>query len=293
MQSRFAIPDLGLGMGLRSRHYEYILSHNPPVDFFEIISETYLTNQGRPQYFLHEVAERYPILMHGVSLSIGSTDPLNFDYLSKLKALAQRLRVPYVSDHLCWTAVLGKNTHDLLPVPLTEDTLRHVVERIRTVQDYLEVPLALENPSNYLEFRASQMSEAEFMNRMAEQADCALLLDVNNVYVSAYNHGFDAYEYLDLIPPERVVHHHLAGHTNKGTHILDTHSTHVIDEVWRLYNYFDKRSGGRSTMVEWDDDIPAFEVVHEEVLKAGALRDGNRKEARDALVAVQEVVAAG
>lgn len=276
--SRFGVPDMGLGMGLRAKHYDHILTQNPPLDFLEIISETYLSTQGRPQYILHQVAERYPVLMHGVSLSIGSTDPLNFDYLGKLKALARRLKAPYVSDHLCWTGVMGKNTHDLLPVPLTEETLRYVVERIKVVQDFLELPLALENPSNYLEFRMSQMSEAEFMSRMAEEADCALLLDLNNVYVSSYNHGFDPYEYLDQIPPERVLHHHLAGHTNKGTHILDTHSTHVIDEVWRLYAHYDRRSGGRSTMVEWDDEIPEFEVVHDEVKKAGELRRQNRRE---------------
>lgn len=295
--SRFGIPDLGLGMGLRAKHYEHILTHNPPVDFFEIISETYLTTQGRPQYVLHQVAERYPVLMHGVSLSIGSSDPLNFSYLEKLKALARRLQVPYVSDHLCWTGVMGRNTHDLLPVPLTEETLRHVVERIKVVQDYLELPLALENPSNYLEFRCSQMSEAEFMSRMAEEADCALLLDLNNVFVSSYNHGFDPYAYLDQIPPERVLHHHLAGHTHKGTHILDTHSTHVIDEVWRLYAYYDRRSGGRSTMVEWDDEIPEFEVVHAEVKKAGELRGAHRREEQgvgtdiERLVAMPEIAA--
>lgn len=271
--NRWNLPDLGLGLGLRSDHYTHILSERPQVDFFEIISETYVCGHGLPIQRLDKIAEHYPILMHGVSLSIGSTDPLNLDYLHSLKELADRYKVPYISDHLCWTGVLGRNTHDLLPVPLTENNLKHVVERVKIVQGILERPLALENPSNYLEFKMSQMPESEFLSRMAEEADCALLLDLNNVYVSAFNHGFNAESYIDSIDPARVLHHHLAGHTHKGTHILDTHSDHVLDPVWELYGRFHKRSGGRSTMVEWDEDIPPFEVLHAEVLKAQAVRD--------------------
>ncbi len=271
--NRWGIPDLGLGLGLRSDHYDYILENRPKVDFFEIISETYLTGHGRSVRLLDQIAEHYPIVMHGVSLSIGSTDPLNLEFIQSLKSLTKRYNVPYVSDHLCWTGILGRNTHDLLPVPLTESTLKHVVGRIRQVQDMLECPLALENPSNYLEFTQSQMPEYEFMTRMVEEADSALLLDLNNIYVSAFNHGFDAKHYVDQIPPERVLHHHLAGHTNKGTHILDTHSDHVIDPVWDLYERFHARSGGRSTLVEWDDDIPPFEVLMAEIAKAQVCRD--------------------
>lgn len=271
--NRWGIPDLGLGLGLRSDHYDYILENRPKVDFFEIISETYLTGHGRSVRLLDQIAEHYPIVMHGVSLSIGSTDPLNVEFIQSLKRLTKRYNVPYVSDHLCWTGILGRNTHDLLPVPLTESTLKHVVGRIRQVQDMLECPLALENPSNYLEFTQSQMPEYEFMTRMVEEADSALLLDLNNIYVSAFNHGFDAVHYVNQIPPERVLHHHLAGHTNKGTHILDTHSDHVIDPVWDLYERFHARSGGRSTLVEWDDDIPPFEVLMAEIAKAQVCRD--------------------
>ncbi len=219
---------------------------------------------GRPIFVLEQIAQRYPIVMHGVSLSIGSTDPLDREYLKKLKALAQRFNARWVSDHLCWTGVAGRNMHDLLPVPYTEESLRHVVKRVRQVQDILERPIALENPSSYVEFRSSSMSEWEYLSRLANEADCGLLLDVNNIYVSAFNHSFDAQEYLRAIPFDRVVQFHLAGHTNKGTHILDTHSDHVIDEVWSLYQLAHKLSGGRATLLEWDENIPKFEVVHAE-----------------------------
>ena len=270
--NRWGFPDMGLGMGLRSKHYQDILENNPPVAFFEVIAENYMGNGGRPMYLLEQVAERYPVMIHGVSLSIGSTDPLDFEYLGLLRDLANRLRVPWLSDHLCWTGVLGRNSHDLLPVPLTEECLKHIVARIRTVQDFMERPLVVENPSSYVEFLASSMGEAEFMARMAEDSDCGLLLDVNNVYVSAYNHGFDARAYIQALPVDRIVYHHVAGHTNKGTHILDTHSDHVVDPVWELYQLCHERTGGRSTMVEWDENIPAFEVVFDEVMKAAVYR---------------------
>ena len=271
--NRWNLPDYGLGMGLRTVHYEHILEHQPKVDFFEVISEGFLEAQGRRLHILEQIAERYRILIHGVSLSVGSTDPLNWEYLASLKKLAQKLKVPFVSDHLCWTGVLGRNSHDLLPIPLTEETLHHVAGRIRQIQDFLEVPLALENPSNYIEFKMAQMDEAEYLTRLTEEADCGLLLDVNNVYVSAFNHGFDPDDYIERIPVERILYHHVAGHTHKGTHILDTHSDHVVDKVWQMYEHLHERHGGRSTMVEWDEEIPEFPVVHAEVLKAQVYRD--------------------
>ncbi len=266
--ARLGHPHLGLGVGLRSVHYPYILRQQPPVDWFEVISENYIDSQGRPRAVLDQIAERYPVVMHGVSLSIGSSDPLNFDYLRKLQTLAAAVDARWVSDHLCWTGVAGRNTHDLLPMPLTEEALRHVVERIRIVQDLLERPLVLENPSSYVTFRCSEMPEWEFLSRMADEADCGLLLDVNNVYVSSVNHDFDPAEYIDSLPHERVVQCHLAGHTDCGTHLIDTHDGHVIDAVWDLYRRAARLTGGVSTLLEWDARIPEFPVVHAEVLKA-------------------------
>jgi uncharacterized protein (UPF0276 family) len=271
--NRWGFPDLGLGVGLRTVHYPHILEKKPQVDFFEILSENYMDSGGRPLWVLDQVAERYPIVMHGVSLSIGSVDPLNREHLSKLKKLAERTKALWVSDHLCWTGVAGRNTHDLLPMPLSEEALEHVVGRVRTVSDFLERPLILENASTYAEFTSSSMSEWDFFARLMKEADCGMLLDVNNVYVSSYNHGFDPIAYLDAVPPERVVQYHLAGHTNKGTHIIDTHNDFVIDEVWKLYAHSVKRTGNVSTLLEWDADIPSFEVVHAEALKARAYRD--------------------
>lgn len=277
--NRFALPHLGFGVGLRSTHYPHLLSEWPPVDWFEIISENFMDMGGRPMFMLEEVAARYPMVMHGVSMSIGSTDPLDIDYLTKLKALAEKIKAVWVSDHLCWTGVAHRNAHDLLPLPYNEPTLRHVIERIKRVQDFLGRPLVLENPSTYVEFRDSDMSEWEFMARMAEEADCALLLDVNNIYVSCFNHGWDATAYLAAIPHDRVVQYHLAGHTHKGTHIIDTHSDYVIEAVWQLYAQANVYSGGRATLLEWDDNIPEFSIVHAEVLKAKALLE--RPEVQD------------
>ncbi|MBW2523355.1 MAG: DUF692 domain-containing protein [Deltaproteobacteria bacterium] len=272
--NRFGLPHLGYGIGLRPPHYAQILSEWPAIDWFEIISENFLGDGGRPLSVLDRVAARYPMVMHGVSMNIGSVDPIDLDYLGRIKQLASRIDARWVSDHLCWTGVQGQNSHDLLPVPYSEAMLRHVVERIRTVQDVLERPVLFENPSSYVEFRDSAMPEVEFIGRMADEADCGLLLDVNNVYVSCFNHGWDADQYLAEVPYDRVVQIHLAGHTHKGTHLLDTHSDHVIDEVWQLYRQVHDRSGGRATMVEWDDQIPDFDVVHAEVLKARRLVSG-------------------
>ena len=265
---RLGHANLGLGVGLRSTHFQHILEHHPAVDWFEIISENYMDSAGRPRYVLEQIAERYPIVMHGVSLSIGSTDPLDRQYLAKLKSLADKVAARWISDHVCWTGVAGRNAHDLLPIPFNEQTLRYVVERIRTVQDILERPLVLENPSSYVTFAASTMTEWEFLSRMAEEADCGLLLDVNNVYVSSVNHDFDPVEFIRSVPHKRVVQFHLAGHTNCRTHLIDTHDGEVIDPVWELYRLAHQLTGGVSTLLEWDAKIPAFPVVHQEVLKA-------------------------
>jgi uncharacterized protein (UPF0276 family) len=267
-RTRLGYPNLGLGIGLRTVHFSYILKNRPSVDWFEIISENFMDSGGRPRYVLEQVAERYRVVMHGVSLSIGSTDPLDFEYLRKLKRLADDVNALWVSDHLCWTGVAGLNAHDLLPIPLNERTLAHVVGRIRTVQDFLERPLVLENPSTYVTFAYSTIPEWEFLARMAEEADCGLLLDVNNVYVSSVNHDFDPVEFIESVPHDRVVQFHLAGHTNCRTHLIDTHDGPVIDPVWELYRLAHRLTGGASTLLEWDARIPEFPVVHAEVLKA-------------------------
>lgn len=270
--NRWQLPDVGLGVGLRTVHFSHILRTWPAVDWFEIISENFLNTEGRPLYILDQIAERYPVIMHGVSLSIGSTDPLNFEYLRRLKALARRVKAVWLGDHVCWTGVAGRNSHDLLPVPYNEKTLSHVVRRIRVVQDFLERPIVLENPSTYMTFAASTMPEEEFISRMAEEADCALLLDVNNVYVTCRNNDLDPWAYLKGVPYKRVVQIHLAGHTDKKTHCIDTHDGPVIHPVWKFYAEVMKRTGGRATLLEWDDKIPSFEEVHAEVLRARQFR---------------------
>jgi uncharacterized protein (UPF0276 family) len=261
-------PALGFGVGLRTVHFAHLLEHPANIDWFEIISENFMDSHGRPRHVLDQIAERYPIVMHGVSLSVGSTDSLDFEYLRKLKRLAGDVRAAWVSDHLCWTGVAGLNTHDLLPVPLTEESLAHVADRVRIVQDILERPLVLENPSSYVTFAVSTLSEWEFLSRLTEATDCRLLLDVNNVYVSAVNHDFDPVEYLEQIPADRVVQFHLAGHTDCGTHLIDTHDGPVIDPVWELYRRAKRRSPHAATLLEWDARIPPFAVLEAEIAKA-------------------------
>jgi len=268
--NRFGFPNLGIGLGLRTVHYGHLLEHWPAVDWFEIISENYMQTAGRPLYFLDQIAERYPIVMHGVSLSIGGTDELDAAYLAELRALRERTGARWVSDHLCWTGVAGRNTHDLLPMPYTEEALRHAAARVRRVQDVLEAPLVLENPSSYVEFASSTMTEWDFLRALSEEADCGILLDVNNVYVSSYNHGFEPRAYLDAIPFDRVVQIHVAGHTNEGTHIVDTHIGPVVGPVWELARDAYRRSSGASLLLEWDAEIPPFEEVHREALKAAS-----------------------
>ncbi len=268
MGNRWDLPVLGYGVGLRTVHFTEILDRRPAIDFYEAITENFLDTGGRPLHVLDRVAERTPDVLHGVSLNIGSTTPLDFAYLAKVRDLALRVNAVWVTDHLCWTGVAGRNTHDLLPLPLNEESLEHVAARVRAVQDFLERPLHLENPSTYLELTASTMSEPEFLSRLTERTGCGLLLDVNNVFVSSFNHGWDAEAYIDAIPADRVVQVHLAGHTDQGTHLLDTHSDHVRDEVWALYERLVRRTGPVTTLVEWDDDIPALNVVHAEALMA-------------------------
>lgn len=265
------LPSLGYGVGLRSQHFGYLLEHEANVDWFEIISENFIDSGGRPRYVLEQLAERYPIVMHGVSLSIGSTDPLNHNYLARLKRLAEEIHAAWVSDHLCWTGVAGLNSHDLLPIPLTEESLEHVAARVKIVQDVLERPLILENPSSYVTFACSTMSEAEFLRELSDQTGCGLLLDVNNVYVSSVNHEFDPDEYLRQLPAERIVQFHLAGHTNCGTHLIDTHDGPVIDPVWRLYREARSLAPGAATLLEWDARIPEFPVLEAEIAKARAI----------------------
>ncbi len=266
--NRLGLPNLGVGVGLRTVHYAHILETTPDVDWFEIISENYMQTQGRPLHILDQIAERYPVVMHGVSLSIGSTDPLDREYLRELKALRDRVGARWVSDHLCWTGVAGKNTHDLLPTPFTDESLRHIAARVREIQDFLGARIALENPSSYVEYTSSTMREHEFLAALAFEADCGILLDVNNVYVSAFNHGFDAREYLAKIPYDRVVQVHVAGHTRHDTHIIDTHVGPVEDDVWELLTDAYRRGCTAPVLLEWDAEIPSFDVVHAEALRA-------------------------
>jgi uncharacterized protein (UPF0276 family) len=258
----------GLGLGLRSKHFNYILENNPAVDWFEVISENFMDSGGRPRHVLRQIAERYPVVMHGVSLSIGSLDPLNTEYLKKLKNLAAEIKPLWISDHLCWTGVNGLNSHDLLPMPLTEESLKHVCQRINQLQDFLGRPVIFENPSTYLTFKQSTIPEWDFLRYMTEETGCGLLLDVNNVYVSAFNNDFDAAHYIRQIPHESVVQMHVAGHQHCGDYIIDTHGGRVINDVWELFALAWQMSGGAAILLEWDSNIPDFEEYHAELLKA-------------------------
>lgn len=253
--------NLGFGLGLRTTHYEAILETKPALDWFEIISENYMVPGGRPLANLMRIRNDYPMVMHGVSLSIGSSDALNIDYLRDLKALADRVEPAYISDHLCWTGIAGKNLHDLMPIPYTDATVAHVADRVRQVQDFLGRQILLENVSSYITFAQSEMSEWEFLRTIAEKADCHILLDINNIFVSAFNHGFEPIEYVEGIPVERVRQFHLAGHENRGDIIIDTHDAPVINPVWDLYAKACERFGPVSTMIERDDNIPPLEEL--------------------------------
>ena len=258
-------PYLGYGLGLRSEYYDTILEQRPDIDWFEILSENYMVSGGKSLDYLDRISEHYPLVMHGVSLSIGSTDPLDKTYLKQLRDLADRVKPVWLSDHLCWTIHDGKNIHDLLPLPYNTSTIDHLVDRIHQVQDYLGRQILLENVSSYLTYKESQMSEWEFFSTVTEKADCRMLLDINNVYVSAVNHHFDPADYLRGVPQERVQQIHLAGHTDYGGFIVDTHDHPVVDSVWTLYQLALELYGPVSTMIERDDNFPPFQELLDEL----------------------------
>lgn len=258
-------PYLGYGLGLRPEHYEDITRDWPAIGWFEALSENYMVDGGKPLHYLERVCSRYPVVMHGVSLSVGSCDPLDRDYLKRLKSLAKRIEPQWISDHLCWTGIAGKNLHDLLPLPYTEEALAHVAKRVTQVQDFLGRRILLENVSSYVGYADSALTEWEFLRAVAEQADCLILLDINNVYVSSCNHGFDAHTYLEGIPGERVYQFHLAGHSYHGNLTIDTHDAAVIDPVWQLYADAVRYFGRVSTMIERDGNIPPLTHLLDEL----------------------------
>lgn len=262
------IPNLGIGIGLRIPHYNDIFTNKPEIDWFEIISENFMVDGGKALENLDRILEMYPVVQHGVSLAIGSPDPLDFDYLKRLKALSKRTKTPWISDHLCWGRLPGAHYHDLLPLPYTKEVIAYVVERAKIVQDYLEVPFALENLSSYVAYSADSMPEWEFYAAVVEKADIYMMLDVNNIYVSSRNHGFDPKEYYNNIPMERVLQIHLAGHSDHGDYVLDTHDNYVRDEVWAIYGEVYPMTRGVSTLLEWDDNFLSFQHTWEEALKA-------------------------
>jgi uncharacterized protein len=254
----------GFGLGLRTPHYEAVLNEPHAIDWLEVITENYLVPGGKPLDYLERIRSRFPLVMHGVSLSIGSTDPVDFDYLAQVRALAARIEPHWISDHLCWTGIEGRNLHDLLPLPYTEEALAAVVERVGLVQDALGRQILLENVSSYLTYRASDMSEWEFLREVAQRADCAILLDINNIYVSSVNHGFDPLTYLQSIPKDRVRQFHLAGHSDLEGHLIDTHDHPIVEPVWNLYCAAVAQFGAVPTMIERDDNIPPLgELVAE------------------------------
>jgi hypothetical protein len=263
-----AFTNYGVGIGLRIPHYRHILERRPVVDWFEIISENYMVDGGRPLTVLDRILEQYRVVQHGVSMYFGSAEPLNREHLKRLKNLVRRTRTPWLSDHLCWGSVDGRYTHDLLPMPYTFEAAKLTAEKIRQVQDFVEVPVVVENVSSYAEYHVSEMTEWEFLTEVVEKADCGILLDVNNIYVSSRNHGFDPFSYVNAVPAERVAQIHIAGHSKFEKYILDTHDHPVIDPVWGLYARAIQRCGPTATLLEWDDNIPSFDEVHAEALKA-------------------------
>jgi uncharacterized protein (UPF0276 family) len=258
-------PALGFGLGLRTDHYDHIVEHQPDIDWFEALSENYMVAGGKPKYYLHRIRDRYPVVLHGVSLSIGSSDPLNLAYIKSLSDLIDEVEPKWISDHLCWTSAGGINSHDLMPLPYTEEAISHVADRIMRVQDMLQQRMLIENVSSYVNYEHSQMEEWAFYAEVVNRADCLMLLDINNIYVSARNHHFDPVEYLDAIDPERVQQIHLAGHTDNTDHVIDTHDQDVHSEVWDLYRAALSRFGAISTMIERDDNIPPFEELEAEL----------------------------
>lgn len=261
MDNNNKYPPLGFGLGLRKEHYQDVIDTSPEVDWFEILSENYLVPGGKPLYFLDQIAERYPMAMHGVSMNIGNTDALDREYLQQIKALKNRVNAHWLSDHLCWTGTNGSNAHDLLPLPYTEETINHVVRRIEQVQDFLGCRMLIENVSSYVSYKQSEMTEWQFLNEIAERSDCLLLLDINNIYVSAVNHEFDPLDYLLAVKPERVQQFHLAGHSDYGDYIIDTHDMPVCHAVWLLYARAVERFPEVTFMIERDDNIPPLKEL--------------------------------
>jgi uncharacterized protein (UPF0276 family) len=260
--------EYGVGIGLRIPHYNHIFERKPVVDWFEIISENFMVDGGRPLHVLDQILEQYRVVQHGVSMYFGSVEPLNREHLRRLKALVRRTKTPWLSDHLCWGSVDGTYSHDLLPMPYTFEAAKNTAQKIREARDFLEVPVVVENVSSYAEFHASEMTEWQFLTEVVEDADCGILLDVNNIYVSSRNHRFDPYEYVNNVPRERVAQIHIAGHSKFEKYILDTHDHAVIDPVWQLYARAIELIGPTATLLEWDDRIPSFDEVHGEALKA-------------------------
>jgi len=285
--------DLGIGIGLRIPHYNHILSKTPTVDWFEIISENYMCDAGRPLEILDKIMDQYQVVQHGVSMYFGSTDPLSRDHLRRLKRLVRRTKTPFLSDHLCWGSVDGSYTHDLLPMPYTFEAVKNTAERIKQVQDFVEVPVIVENVSSYAEFHVSEMTEWQFLSEVAEKADCGILLDVNNIYVSSQNHSFKAMDYVENVPHERVAQIHLAGHSKFERYLLDTHDHAVLDPVWKLYARAIQLCGPTATLLEWDAKIPSFEEVHREALKASKYLNAVRNKAKVPAARSCAAVAAG
>jgi len=281
---------LGFGLGLRKEHYHAILdaptNQRPDIDWFEVLTENYLVKGGKPLYFLDQICERYPVVMHGVSMSIGSTDPIDINYLTQVKQLAKRTNAHWISDHLCFTGLDGVNAHDLLPLPYTDDTIKFVANKIKQAQDFLGRRILIENVSSYITYKQSGMTEWEFVTAIAEESDSLMLLDINNIFVSAFNHGFDPIEYLDGVPSERVQQHHLAGHTQYDDYIIDTHDHDVVDGVWKLYAEAVKRFDNVSTMIERDDKIPELPEVMQELQMARDIYAANKDKSRVAITNV-------
>lgn len=265
---------LGYGIGLRSVHYDYVLRHRPSgVDWFELITENYLAPGGRPRSILREIRKDYPVVLHGLSFNVGTAEAPDWDYLAQLKALIAEAQPAWVSDHLCWTGLDGYTSHDLLPISYNQQSLQRVADKVGQIQDYLGRKIVLENPSLYIGFRSATMSEPEFINALVARTGCEILLDVNNVYVSAFNMGLDPYAYVDALNPQAIRQFHLAGHTNNNTHIIDTHDHPVCDDVWKLYEHACARFGAVATLLERDDHIPEFPVLLEELQQARALQE--------------------
>lgn len=278
MPDKIQKPFLGFGLGLRTDHYEMILNEKPAVDWFEVITENYLVPGGKPLFYLDHIREQYPMVMHGVSLSLGSTDPLDWDYLKQVKSLANRIQPKWISDHLCWTGIHGKNTHDLLPIPYTMEAMDHIVNRIQQIQEFLGQRILIENVSSYITYKQSIMTEWEFLKEISERADCFILLDINNIFVSSVNHEFNPLTYIDFVPSERIYQIHLAGHSDSGDYIIDTHDHDIVDAVWDLYAYTIQRHGRISTMIERDDCIPPLSSLLKELNRARMIVESQFRE---------------